>query len=138
MTRPGDDETSTIGVPAMRHGVEVVDHPLEQPRPHILDEVLVGDPFKLNDRNPARCTSGRGNQPAVIQPAETVLKAVISPQQERASNQPLTPENPWRTETWSSRRATFHQRPRKPPTEALIDGPAGLNIGHGHRRPSPG
>src|SRR5262249_18824494 len=57
--------------------VQVLDHPLVEPGPHELDEVIIGDPFQLHDRDPRDALEPEGDEPAVVEPAEAVLEAVI-------------------------------------------------------------
>ena len=51
ITIPGDDETSTTLRAAAAEGRQVLDHPLIEPRADELDEIIIGDPLQLDDRD---------------------------------------------------------------------------------------
>ena len=55
----------------------MVDDAFEEPGPHVFHEVLVGDPLELDDRDSRDVTEADGDQPAVIEPAETMLQPVV-------------------------------------------------------------
>ena len=93
------------------------DDPVIEPGPDVLDEVLVGDPLQLDDRDPGDVLQAVGDQPAVVEPAEPVLEAVVEgPEQERAADQAAALEDPGEQEG----RRLGQQRP--------------VHVDEGHRR----
>ncbi len=66
----------------------MIDDALVEPRPNVLDEVFVGDPLQLDNRNPRDVLQSVGDQPTIIKTAEAMLQSVVkSAKQERAANQ---------------------------------------------------
>ena len=73
----------------------MLDHAFIEPGLDVILEVLVGDPFQLDDRDVGDVLQAEGDEPAVIEPAELVLEPVVDgAEDERALDQAPTPHDP--------------------------------------------